>query len=50
LCEAIDAMTDAEADALLRWIEHRREVAQESPLVDDGTRSSAEAFREERDR
>jgi hypothetical protein len=50
LLEVIDAMTDAEADALLRWIEQRREVAPESPPSGEGTRTSAAMIREDRER
>ena len=50
LREAIDAMTDAEADALLRWIEQRRAVVPESPLPDERARTSADLIRDDRDR
>jgi len=50
LREAINAMTDSEADALLRWIEQRREVAPESAAPADRARTSAAMIREDRDR
>jgi hypothetical protein len=49
LLEVVDAMTDAEADALLRWIEDRRKVARESSLPDDGAPTSADVIRDNRD-